>query len=390
MIAHLLMRTTNYLKLRLQFAIAVAIFTLVGICTVALADPNTFDLYYGPGTSSTAGIFRLGLDNPSNVQEIVPGSLVNTGTGIALDVFGRELYWIADTQFGSTPKIRRSALDGSNVQLFLNPTGQPADLEIDPISQKLYWTERISNTINVINLNGTGQQTLVATTEPRGMDLDLVNHKMYWVEFQSNKLRRADLDGSNVTDVITSGMNEPFDVTIDPIHNRLYWVELGPNDTNGKVWMAQLDGTQPTLIAQHQVQPTDLVLDLARNSIYWGDENGDTLWRANLDGTDMQRLPVPATNIYRNIALDAPPVAEPATVILALTGLVTLILCRCARREHERTRRRPRATNFRNVRRIVTIVGFSPITEISKMAHAAASTTTTTSEDATPGSAIDY
>ena len=123
------------------------------------AQAQTFDLYYGPGTGN--GIFRLDLEMPATAEHIVPGNLVNTGTSIALDYVSRKLYWVADTQFGDTDKIRRSNLDGSNVEQFLLPPGQPADLVVDPYAQKLYWTERITNSINVINLNGTGQQSVI-------------------------------------------------------------------------------------------------------------------------------------------------------------------------------------------------------------------------------------
>ncbi len=274
------------------------------------APPVDRTLFVGTGTSA-GGIYRLDLDDPSTAEEIVTVNLVNTGTGIALDEVQDKLYWVADTQFGGGDKIRRSDLDGTNVELFLTPAGQPADVEIDSLNSRLFWTERFTNSINVIDLDGSNRQQLLTTIDPRGMDLDLLAGHMYWVEFDDNRLRRANLDGSNVMNLITTGMERPFDVTVDPIHQRLYWVELG--NSGGRVWGAELDGSNPFLIADDQGQPTDLVVDLSDESIYWGG-NG-MLQSANLDGTNVTSISGPSIG-YRNLALLVTEIPEPSTPII--------------------------------------------------------------------------
>lgn len=302
--------------------------TLLAFHVVSRFANAQHDLYFGPATPN--GLYRWDIDMPASFEQIVPGNLVNTSNGIAIDYIGRKLYWIADTQFGSIDKIRRSNLDGSNVELFKLPSGQPADLEIDPYLRKLYWPERETNSINVINLDGTGQQTLITTQEPRGMDIDLLNGHLYWVELESNRVRRSNLDGTQIIDLITTGINRPFDVTVDPINGRLYWVELGSNPDNqhGNVWKANLNGTNPMLVVDGQIQPTDLVIDYARNSIYWPNEDNSSLMRADLDGTNVSVLPGPSTDQYRSLALDVAPVPEPNAVTLALLWISGIIALR--------------------------------------------------------------
>jgi DNA-binding beta-propeller fold protein YncE len=285
------------------------------------------DMYFGPGSSG--GISRVNLADLSSAQQIIPSNLVNTSTGIAVDYVGRQLYWIADTQCCFIAKIRRAELDGTNVQTFVVPSGQPAEVQIDPFARKLYWTSRITNSIEVINLNGTNQHQLLSTIEPRGMDLDLVNRQMYWVEFESNRIRRANLDGSNVTDVLTTGITRPFDVAVDPLHQRLYWTELGPTVDNehSRVWMANLDGTSPQLIADQLYQPLDVGIDEASGFIYWGVNT--KLFRANLDGSGLTSFAFQNAP-YVNLALDVPPIVpEPSVFALDVTSLMGALGVRC-------------------------------------------------------------
>jgi len=292
-----------------------------------VADQPAPDLYFGPG--ATGGLYRVNLDDLSSVQQIVSSSLVNTSTGVALDYLDRKIYWIADTQSTSVDKIRRANLDGTDIELFLLPNGQPADLKIDPYHGQLYWTSRVTNSLDVIDLDGSNQHQLVATAEPRGLDIDLMNDHLYWVEFARNRLRRADLDGSNVIDVITSGMSRPFDVAVDPLNERLYWAELGPatDNSEGRVWRANLDGTSPTLIAEMLYQPVDVAIDVANGFVYWG--VGGSLYRVDLDGSNLTQFPFP-NGPYVNLALDVPPIVpEPSSFAIFATLIAVAVCNRC-------------------------------------------------------------
>lgn len=289
-------------------------------------------LYVGTGTGA-GGIYNVNLNPPPTATEIVPMSQVNTGTGIAIDPVGRNLYWIADTQFGNFGRIRRSKLDGSNIVDFvISPTAQPAGVEIDPFARRLYYSERFSNAIKVVSLDGGTPTTLMTVGEPRGLELDLVNKHIYWAEFNTNRIRRTNLDGGGPVDIRSTGVTRPFDVTVDPIHGRLYWVELGPSgvgNTQGNVWMCNLDGSNPYLIAANQLGPTDLVIDHANGLIYWGqDQLG--LTRANLDGTGVELLANAPAIGYRNLAFDQMPIIpEPAT--LSALGLSVMWILRRVR-----------------------------------------------------------
>jgi hypothetical protein len=127
-------------------------------------------------------------------------------------------------------------------------------------------------------------------------------------------------------------MTRPIDIDVDPLRGRLYWAELGPDvigeplQPSGKVWTAQLDGSDPKLIAENLYQPIDVVVDIARESIYWSEGIEGRLWRADLDGENASIVANLPFGLYHNLALDAPPIVpEPAAMPIALSlGLCIL------------------------------------------------------------------
>ena len=44
--------------------------------------------------------------------------------------------------------------------------------------------------------------------------LDLGSGKMYWTDYGTDKIQRANLNGSDVEDLVTSGLKEPYGLTL--------------------------------------------------------------------------------------------------------------------------------------------------------------------------------
>ena len=63
--------------------------------------------------------------------------------------------------------------------------------------------------------------------------------KMYWTNLNANKIQRANLDGSNVEDLITRGLNKPYELKLDLAGGKMYWT----NRFDGKIQRANLDGS---------------------------------------------------------------------------------------------------------------------------------------------------
>ncbi len=174
-------------------------------------------------------------------------------------------------------------------------------------SVKVYWTDLLNDKIERSNLDGSERETVLSNLEhPHGIAIDPIENKVYWSEAGSDALpddtiNRANLNGSDA-EIILSGLDEPWDLAIDSCSRKLYWVR---NKFDGKVYRCNLDGTEAEVaISLEPVEPINgICLDLTNGKIYWSNFSNDLIRRANLDGTGIETF---ATNVENamGIALD--------------------------------------------------------------------------------------
>lgn len=175
------------------------------------------NLYWGDREGMR--VMRCDLDG-SNVR-----TLVQTGVGedrhdetkwcvgVAVDHAGGHLYW---TQKGPSDaglgRILRagieipageSAVHRGDVEVVFKDLPEPIDLEIDPTTRTLYWTDR--------------------GDPPHG-----------------NTVNRAPLDGifSAEPEIVSTHLMEGIGIALDPAHNRMFVTDLG-----GNIYAAALDGS---------------------------------------------------------------------------------------------------------------------------------------------------
>ncbi len=110
-------------------------------------------------------VFSVNPDG-SDKRILVTGSRVPDG--IAVDVQGGSSYW---TEMGYPPandgSIERADLDGSN-RTSVVPRGgthTPKQLQLEPVSRKLYWSDREGMRVMRCELDGSNIETLVQTGE---------------------------------------------------------------------------------------------------------------------------------------------------------------------------------------------------------------------------------
>jgi DNA-binding beta-propeller fold protein YncE len=133
--------------------------------------------------------------------------------GVTVDHVGGHLYW---TQKGPSDaglgKILRAGIDvpggesavrRSDVEVVFKDLPEPIDLEIEPTTRTLYWTDRgdppDGNTVNRAALDA--------------------------------------LDGSE-PEIVATHLMEGIGIALDPAHDRMFVTDLG-----GNVWVAALDGS---------------------------------------------------------------------------------------------------------------------------------------------------
>jgi low density lipoprotein receptor-related protein 5/6 len=226
--------------------------------------------------------------NGFNIEELVTTGLSAVGS-IAIDRTGGKMYWADWPE--ATAHIRRSNLDGSDVEVIHSGLSGPYGVALDVTAGKLYWTEFSANMVRRSNLDGTNVEDLITTglSHPNGIALDLDNGKIYGTQGGvPGKVFRANLDGTGFEWLITTRLSEPMEIALDLDSNKMYWCDLGTDS----LYRSDLDGSNiEALLASEYGTPVGIDLDLAAGKIYYSDSGaGSKIKRANLDGTGVQDL----------------------------------------------------------------------------------------------------
>ncbi len=281
--------------------------------------------------------------------------LFNGPLDIAIN--GTELFWISL----NGEALEKSNLDGAGRTTIGTELIYPRDLEIDPVSQKLYWTQVTFSTttrgIYRMDLNGENRER-VNDQYVRGVAIDAENQVIYWTNPDNLAIARASLDnpdavtylvdelfsdlrtvtidkatnqlffvakhyadflfradletGENFQVVLSSPVYHPERFQVDTLHQKIYWVNTKDNvqveDETVAIMRANLDGSYPEKLVAYPevVSPFDLVLDLEQGHIYWTDYGLDHIARATLDGTEITPLVASGMTAPGGIALDLP------------------------------------------------------------------------------------
>ena len=220
---------------------------------------------------------------------------------VVVDRDSAQIYWLLGrTTFApeGTPRgmIQRASLDGSNVETLLSldyPT--LGELALDPIGRKMYWTYQ--DGLSRANLDGSGLETIVPESQMgdgEGLALDVARNRVYWADpgwtFLPTLIRQASLDGSGIVTIHElTGTAVPYGMAIDLEAQRLYWAD----GWDAVIQCADTSGAAPETLVQH-MGAIDIALDIPHGKMYWtGSEDGEegqAVWRANLDGTEVEKL----------------------------------------------------------------------------------------------------
>ena len=218
----------------------------------------------------------------TEVENLAPS--VQNATSLTVDVAGDKLYWTEKTS-DKTGRIRRTNLDGSNVQLVKDLTSVPQGIALDGVGGKIYITNAWGK-VQRLNVDGSNFEPNLITglDMPKRLTLDISIGKVYWTEM-SGRIRRANLDGSNIQDVAT-GSGTPMNIAVSG--SNLYWTEQTGED-RGEIHFANLQGN-PNVMTLHTFTggfPVGIAVDTVEDKLYWTTSQGE-IGSANLDGSDFR------------------------------------------------------------------------------------------------------
>ena len=123
---------------------------------------------------------------------------------------------------------------------------------------------------------------------------------LYWLDVYANAVHRSTGPDYEDAEVVVEGTDQgPDGIGVDVEGGRLYWTSMGDpfggtgelggeHPPPGTLQRADLDGTDVERIVEPGLTrtPKQLALDVEHDHVYWADREGATLWRAGLDGSD--------------------------------------------------------------------------------------------------------
>jgi hypothetical protein len=239
-------------------------------------------------------LYRMNLDG-SNVEEL---SIIPTSdwlpVGLQMDTENNKIYWTHGSY--NQGRIRRANLDGTDVETLVSGLTNPRGLAIDFAEGKMYWSDTQDNTIYRANVDGTGMEALVSGYQYGRPTIDLVNRCVYFGNFGSHVICRCNLDGSGLETIITTGVDQANGIALDLGNDKIYWTDMQTSFVTNYVARANLDDTGFEVLYQGLGTSSGLMnieLDLDAGKMFWADEITEEekgVWRANLDGSDAERI----------------------------------------------------------------------------------------------------
>ena len=142
-------------------------------------------------------------------------------TALSVDILHNKLYFARIPFLAAFDLIQRANLDGSGIETLVSTATDPADLDVWPERNLMFWTEvGKGGGVFRADLDGNAAVRIVAAPTARGVAVDRANCRVYWTEVGAGgptdaSLNRAELDGSNPATVLT-GLNHASDVVVHP------------------------------------------------------------------------------------------------------------------------------------------------------------------------------
>lgn len=271
----------------------------------SLSQPIGIDVDY-VNTPNKIYFSDLGTDlikradlNGDNEETIVDSSSgVQAPYGVALDLNNSKIYWVDNA------RILRADLNGDNVETLVTGENSAWGITIDTVNQKVYWT-RTTNLVRRSNLDGSNVETVFDPSAGvyRNITFDTEEEFFYIADNGQDKIIRIDTNGIDYDIYNASGslsILDGIDIGVQPLS--LYMSGSAPSVTgvNDNVFL---------YTKGHEIIPHRKLyfhqIDLGDNGLYncdldksdipvlydkLVDFNTDQSWGIDIDHTDGRKI----------------------------------------------------------------------------------------------------
>jgi len=181
-------------------------------------DVSGEKIYWTDYTNANPRIRRANFDG-TGVEDLFSASSGCDLTGIVLDLAAGHLYWAERMD----QQIWRGNLDGTGATMLLQcwaGIGHPWGLALG--NGRIYWTVGgiHGQAIASANLAGQDVQTLIEDLPlaPRYLEFDAATQRLYWVNYSTSNdgtVQRINLDGTGLETVVTTGIRYGYGLALE-------------------------------------------------------------------------------------------------------------------------------------------------------------------------------
>lgn len=199
---------------------------------------------------------------------------------------------------GETPGKYTITVTARQIPSFVRFTAQATPSEINPTDLSpvvqvgidalppMFWINTTSRKLYRSTAGGSVKNIVPSVQNATSIAVNMAGHKVYWTEKtgeRSGRIRRANFNGSNV-ELVKNLTSVPRSLAVDVAGGKLYLT-----NSWGKIQRLNLDGSgfHSNLIID-LTAPQHLALDVAGGKVYWTEP--DSIWRANLNGKNREKL----------------------------------------------------------------------------------------------------
>ena len=156
----------------------------------------------------------------------------------------------------------------SSAGLF-SPSSLPVAIDVTTAAERLFWSDKWSETISSSRLNGSDSKVVVRKlSAPDGLAIDWISNQLFFTDGELNAIGVSDFVGRH-TIIILDDLDKPRAIAVDPEGGYIYWTEWGATPKIERSFMS--GKTRETLVHTGLKWPNGLALDLIGRRIYWVD-----------------------------------------------------------------------------------------------------------------------
>jgi len=288
------------------------------ILTAAVVSPARADeLFIGWTYGDESHIVWYDTETSSSNTTLV-GNQQGYMRDINVDPVGR-MYWAAHPTILAS-YVHSANRNGSDVQTVISQGGGDwiGSVALDKTHGYLYYSGAVKlpdQYYGVVRTDLDGSNPLVITDTNwdrpvYDVAVDESAGKVY-MAYDNETMLRCNLDGSGLETVLTD-LNHVRHIELDPARGLMYLIEVP------EITVAPMDGSAAPQTVLSGMDPQCLSLAPGGNTIYFGNDDDNYIYRMNRDGTGVTAI----TRVYEPVALDVIP--EPASAALFCAALTFL------------------------------------------------------------------